>query len=181
MTAAWVQTYTGRAFNILDPSPDSINIMDIAVSLSRTQRFNGHTKNGADVMGFYSVAEHSYLGSTLAKNKKLAQWMLLHDAAEAYIGDIVTPVKALLPEVYSIEARIMEAVKLRFGLPDIDYEEVKSLDAEMLAAEALAFMTPFAQPWGKLAKPAKVTFLCYPPHLMFNVFLREFYFLFEGR
>lgn len=83
-------TYTGKIVDILNLQPDDIDIEDIAMSLARQPRFNGHTTK------FYSVAQHCVLASQLGVyNDRLA--ILLHDAAEAYVGDIVTPLKEYSP------------------------------------------------------------------------------------
>ena len=91
----WIQTYTLRAFDLLAPTPDMVDVEDIAHALSRTNRFSGHTHGEP-----YSVAHHSMLVADL-----LASWGwppevvregLLHDAGEAYYGDITSPVKQAL-------------------------------------------------------------------------------------
>lgn len=96
-------TVSGRRVDVLRPSPDDFRIEDIAHSLSQLCRYTGHTNR------FYSVAEHClnvrYLADPQDKDPQVALWALLHDAHEAYIGDISTPVKAALGE----QLRIMEA------------------------------------------------------------------------
>lgn len=87
-----METASGNEINILDPMPSAISIRDIAHALSNQCRFNGHVRH------FYSVAEHSVLVSHLLeelhphdKDTQLAG--LLHDAAEAYMGDMISPMK----------------------------------------------------------------------------------------
>lgn len=92
----WVQTGSGIAFDLLEPTPEMVNFeVDIAESLARIARFNGHIRSGA-----YSVAQHSVMGADAlfreTGDTHLAGAFLLHDAHEAYIGDIATPVKAAL-------------------------------------------------------------------------------------
>lgn len=86
----WMQTYTGKAFYPLDPRPDEVCIDDIAHALSQIPRFGGHARR------HYSVAQHSWHMSCLFGNPLLAYQALLHDAQEAYLGDIVQPLKSCL-------------------------------------------------------------------------------------
>jgi hypothetical protein len=85
----YIVTYTGRRFHFLDPKIDEISIEDIAHALSNVCRFTGHTKR------FYSVAEHSCLVSALCDNRLEG---LLHDASEAYMSDLSSPLKMLVPD-----------------------------------------------------------------------------------
>lgn len=120
MTAAWqqefatrehsVQTVSGRLVDLIDPDPASIAIDDIAHSLSMQCRYNGHIRH------FYSVAQHSVLVAAVCPPEH-AMWGLLHDAAEAYTGDIVRPVRAQLGGVDELEQRLLRAVALHFALP----------------------------------------------------------------
>src|SRR4051812_20612492 len=87
----WMQTYTGRAFWPLDAQPEDVDPLDIAAALSMLCRYGGH------VSRFYSVAEHCLLMSE-AVAPEHALWALLHDATEAYMGDMVRPLKRQMPE-----------------------------------------------------------------------------------
>ena len=82
----WIQTFTGRAFYVLDPRPEDVDIEDIAHALSMQCRFAGHCRE------FYSVAQHSVTASWLVPPED-ALWGLLHDAAEAYVVDLPRPIK----------------------------------------------------------------------------------------
>jgi hypothetical protein len=82
----WMQTFTGRAFYPLDPRPEDIDPVDIAHALSLICRYGGHSSR------FYSVAEHCVLMSH-AVAPEHALWALLHDATEAYLGDMIRPLK----------------------------------------------------------------------------------------
>ncbi len=115
MGALYFRTYTGRRVHPLSPDPSEINIVDIARSLSNLCRFLGHTKK------FYSVAQHSVLVSELLPRED-ALWGLLHDAPEAYLCDMPSPIKHdPRMNIYQIaEARLMLAVCQKFGLrPEI--------------------------------------------------------------
>ena len=129
MTERYIQTKCGVKFCLTSPRPSDVRTLDIAWALSRINRFGGHTQRP------YSVAEHSVLVSKLvAPEHRVAA--LLHDAAEAYIGDIVGPLKAMLPEIASIEQRIHEAVCARFGVSAEIPEVVHEADRVALATEA---------------------------------------------
>ena len=117
---AWQRMLSGRRLDILSPSPLDIEIEDIAHGLARVTRWNGQTKGTYGL----SVAQHSLLvEGILSRNApQLAQkWRLaglIHDAPEYVIGDMITPFKAALGPLYrQIEARLQEAVHIRFGLP----------------------------------------------------------------
>jgi hypothetical protein len=105
----WMQTYTGRAFWPLAPQADDIDPADIAHALSMLCRYGGHVER------FYSVAEHCVLMS-YAVPPGYALWALLHDATEAYMGDMVRPLKRSMPEYQAAEARLSAVICDRFGL-----------------------------------------------------------------
>lgn len=138
--APWIQTFTGRAFSLLNPSPDDIDIADIAHSLSMQCRFAGHTKR------FYSVAEHCVLASRAVPGD-LALVTLMHDAAEAYVQDITRPLKEIFTGYRDVENRIWRAIAYRYNLPGVLPEAVKLADMRMLATEAKALMGPPPQTW----------------------------------
>ena len=80
----WMMTFTGIQFFIADPDPEAIRVVDVAHALSMICRFGGH------VSEFYSVAQHSVLASEWC-DPRLAAEVLIHDAAEAYVGDVIYP------------------------------------------------------------------------------------------
>jgi uncharacterized protein len=116
---AWQRMLSGRRLDLLDPSPLDVEIADIAHGLARVARWNGQTA-GAHI---YSVAQHSLLVETIARgnarldrHRRLAA--LLHDAPEYVIGDMISPFKAVIGDAYqAVEARLLAAIHLRFGLP----------------------------------------------------------------
>lgn len=116
---AWQRMLSGRRLDLLDPSPLDIEIDDIAHGLARVARWNGQTI-GAHA---FSVAQHTLLVEDIARQtapdigaeERLA--VLLHDAPEYVIGDIISPFKALLAGDYrAVEARLLDAIHRRFGL-----------------------------------------------------------------
>ena len=106
----WMQTYTGVRFYPMDPRPEELDIRDIAHALSLICRYGGHVDR------FYSVAEHCVLMSQCVPEEH-ALWALLHDASEAYVGDMVRPLKRQLPEYEAAEGRVIAAIVERVGLP----------------------------------------------------------------
>lgn len=117
---AWQRMLSGRRLDLLDPSPLDIEIEDIAHGLAFVARWNGQTFGEFP----YSVAEHSLLVervySDITPNAPV-KWRLaalLHDAPEYVIGDMISPVKAAVgPGYKAMDARLMEAVHIRFGVP----------------------------------------------------------------
>ncbi len=128
----WFAIYSGRRFWPLDPRAEDIDPVDIAHSLSMINRFNGHSKRA------YCVGQHSCLVSYLVP-KRLRLFALLHDAGECYLGDVITPIKRFIRELYEpLEEGVMQAVARRFNfeINDDDRYIVKQADLQMLANEA---------------------------------------------
>jgi 5'-deoxynucleotidase YfbR-like HD superfamily hydrolase len=117
---AWQRMLSGRRLDLLDPSPLDVELEDIAHGLARVARWNGQTK-GAHI---FSVAQHCLLVEAVARakpprldrNARLA--LLLHDAPEYVIGDMISPFKAVIGDSYkAVENRLLAAIHVRFGLP----------------------------------------------------------------
>jgi len=149
----WFQTSRGERFWPLDPRVEDVHIEDIAHALSRICRFGGHCE------AFYSVAQHSYLVSFLVP-EQLALHGLLHDAAEAYCGDMVEPMKRCLREKAAgarlrsdfdqIEAGIELVIARRFGLApltDLQKGAIKAADLVALATERRDLMSRCDYAW----------------------------------
>lgn len=127
----WLLTSGGHRFWPLDPRPQDIHIEDIAHGLSMLCRFCGQVKK------FYSVGHHSVLVSRIV-HPRAALAGLLHDASEAYLGDIIRPIKQHLDVYKKFEDATMRAVCQKFGLNWDDEElwnEVKRADNVLLATE----------------------------------------------
>ena len=137
---ATIQTASGRYVDLSAPSPRHIEIGDIAHALSNICRFGGHTRE------FYSVAQHSVMASRIVPPEH-ALAALLHDAAEAYVGDMVLPAKQMLPEFRTLEADVWQAVAVAFGLPEELPACVKRADLVMLATERRDLMAEQSTPW----------------------------------
>ena len=139
---AWIETVSGRQFHFLDPQPEEIDIGDIAHALSINNRFTGHTPFP------YSVAEHSiYVSFMVGTDPLMCLTALLHDASEAYLVDIASPVKRELSQYRDLEDRIMSAISYKFGtyypLPDI----VHKADKEQTFTEAECLMKSKGSTW----------------------------------
>lgn len=130
-------TYTGRTVSVVDPKPSDICLEDIARALSRVQRFGGHTHKP------YSVAEHSVLVSYLCKPEN-ALVGLFHDASEAYVGDVISPLKGNIPAYKGIERQWMIAIAEAMDIPGLlDFnEDVHQADAVALQTERRDVFTP---------------------------------------
>ena len=126
---AWQRMLSGRRLDLLDPSPLDIEIEDIAHGLARVARWNGQTRGDH----IFSVAQHTLLTEEIARHRngasdrRLALALLLHDAPEYVIGDMISPFKVVMGGAYkAVEHRLLEAIHLRFGLP-------RELPAEIVA------------------------------------------------
>lgn len=179
----WMQTLSGKAFYPLAPRADDLDIRDIAHSLAMQCRYNGHVRR------FYSVAEHCVLmsdhvlGSKLATaeltTNQLALWALLHDAPEAYIGDMVRPLKLQMPEFRDAGDRIMAVIASRFSLVGGTTHrledgssgltlppEVKAIDTRILLDERSALLATPPRDWavGEI-EPLGVTIRAWEPSI----------------
>lgn len=138
-------TQSGKYVDVTNLNQDDIDIVDIAHSLSNLSRYNGHTAR------FYSVAEHCVRLARYAVNNfdrtndfhlKLAKALLLHDASECYVGDVIYNLKKKLTSFIELEDKIIDVVNLKF---DIDTSEeiqknVKSLDRRICFDEMYVLM-----------------------------------------
>lgn len=116
----WQRMLSGRRLNLLDPSPLDIEIEDIALGLARNTRWNGQTIGPHA----WSVAQHSDLVVDIVRRlepKAGADILLaakLHDASEYVTHDLITPLKTVVGDVFKeVESRLLQAIRLRFGLP----------------------------------------------------------------
>ena len=138
-----ILTHEGHYFNFLTPETSKFSIRTIAHALSNICRFNGHTR------AHYSVAEHCVHVARLCPDEhKLSG--LLHDAAEAFVGDVASPLKQLLPEYKVIEQRVEAEIFKRFALPSKLHQSVKHADLVMLATERRDLMPAKGGEWGIL-------------------------------
>lgn len=132
-SSAIIRTFTGKMIDLENPKVEQINIRDIAHALSQVNRFTGHTRTP------YSVAEHCVIGSGIIRGE-FALEFLLHDASEAYLGDVSGPLKRMMGGRYGeLESLFMGLVMERFdldpGSDDNMLYEVERIDGLMLECE----------------------------------------------
>lgn len=144
----FLETVSGRFIDVSDPQPYQIDIEDIGWGLSRMPRFAGQTIT----IQPYTVAQHCCLVTDLASDMfvsvspKLSLMCLLHDAAEAYIGDIPSPIKkhpAIKDAIKDFEYGLLNRIYAKFHLPEPTEDEramIKACDMKALALEANSFM-----------------------------------------
>lgn len=167
----WMQTATGKQFWPLDPRPEEVDIVDIAFGLSKICRYGGHTTR------FYSVAEHSVLVAQ-ALPKNLQMYGLLHDASEAYLGDVIRPLKRFIPGYREIEEAVMVAICAHFGLTYPMPAAIKEIDCAILLDEYAQVMKPPPGDWKEGnevgMEPLGVALQCWKPERAAEKFLEEF-------
>lgn len=137
MNTAWIETFGGRRFYILDPRPQDVALEDIAHALSLLTRFTGHTRE------FYSVAQHSVLVSRVCDSADAFDG-LLHDGSEAYLADMNSPLKRS-PEMAryrTAERHVQAAIAEHFGLNPKEPASVKQADRRLLVTEKRDLMAP---------------------------------------
>ena len=164
---AWMQTLFGTAFELNNPNPADVDPAEIAASLSGINRYLNHTREP------WNVAEHSLLCEALLPDGTSATTrllVLLHDAHEAYTGDMPTPVKRALMELNpsalvafkTLQEGIQRAVHARLNLPiepdAADLETIKAVDILSLTIERRDLMAPCPRDW--LVAPAPAS--CWP-------------------
>ena len=137
----YITTVTGNRINLRDPLPNSISITDITHALSHIPRFGAHTWQ------FYSVAQHSLLVASLAP-EAIKLEALLHDASEAYLGDVIKPLKILIGREYQVlEDTFMLAIIRRFNLNPEYLDLVKPYDLAALEIEHQFLQKSNMLPW----------------------------------
>jgi len=168
----WMQTFGGRQFFPLAPRPEDVHIEDIAHSLAYQCRYGGHTRF------FYSVAEHSALMSdwvALTSTPFNALVALMHDTAEAYIGDVIRAIKHRMPQFLEIERAVEEVVFGVFKLPAKLPPFIKELDNRIICDERRVLMER-TRPWvHDELEPLGITIRCWPPAVAEQEFLRRYY------
>lgn len=170
-----ILTASGRHFDLSAPEQSPIHISDIAYALANLCRFTGHCKQ------FYSVAQHSVHVSHLVTAEH-AMAALLHDAAEAYLGDVASPLKALLPDYRAIEARVERAVLARFGLRLPLHPSIKHADLVALATEQRDLMDLRGDEWEYMNAIADTTPIRpMPPAVAEAMFLKRYWELTDVR
>lgn len=141
-----IKVASGHYIDVSDPDPKDIDLFSIASALSKICRFGGHCPV------FYSVAEHCVLAVALAaqddSSLEFMRALLLHDATEAYLGDMVKPLKNIMPQYREVEDRMEKAIATHFSLDFERYHSgIKSYDRMMLKAEKNALWPTSTEKW----------------------------------
>lgn len=162
-----ILTRSGNYFSFLEPSLSDFTLDDIAHGLSQICRFGGQC------VRFYSVAEHSiYVASLVPDELKWAA--LMHDAAEAFVGDVPKPLKELLPAYKDIERQVEQAIARRFDLPLPMDPRIKTADIVMLRTEQLQLMNNNDDwHWTFNVQPARISIECMLPWEAKETFLAK--------
>ena len=135
----WIRTRSGLKFHFEDPRPEEITITDIAYALAGINRFTAHTR--------YTVAQHCVMGSYHVP-PGLAFEFLLHDAGEAYIGDINKPLKIVLGDSYRrIATKVDRAIRAKYDIPLEENPLVKEIDSRMCITESRDLMKDTGVEW----------------------------------
>lgn len=154
-----IKVFTGGYYDVQNPSPDDVHIEDIAHGLSNMCRFGGQ------IPRYYSVAEHSihcYRKACIERQSQPVRLAaLLHDAAEAYIGDVVKPLKVLLDPIYGpIEEANERAIATALGVDFVSTKPIwKRIDREMVIAERNAIFGRDGQTWTGEEQVAQYTLM----------------------
>jgi 5'-deoxynucleotidase YfbR-like HD superfamily hydrolase len=175
---SWMQTFRGNRFNPDDPAHTKFEIEDIAHALSNLCRYGGHCKR------FYSVAEHSVLVADIVAATPGATledeiWALMHDATEAYLTDLPTPIKARLPKYKAIEAEVAAQIQISLGLPGLARWRgdlppiVHHADRVALVTEAAQLLNGDLTDWRQLheTRPFDAKIRCFSPEDARRVFI----------
>ena len=134
-----IKTLSGKHFNLFDPTPEMIDIRDIATALSNKGHFSGLTPS------YFSIAQHCVMVCDefafwdFFIDPKLKLLALLHDAAEAYIGDMIKPLKVRIPQFSEVEENIMKVICAKYGLDYSSLHLVKTTDLFVQEVEYNAF------------------------------------------
>jgi hypothetical protein len=163
----WTHSWTGRPYFPFDPRPEDVFIEDIAQALGKICRYNGMCRR------FYSVAEHSVHVSHIVPPEH-AFAGLMHDAAEAYVGDVRRPFKYKLHGYREIEFLNWQAVATRFNLPIMQPDCVTAADRAILLTEREAVMNPVPHDWNVAGEPADIEIHCWGPESATRMFAARF-------
>jgi len=176
-----LQTYTGRVLKPLDPWPGDFDIQDIAWSLAMQCRYNGHTKV------FYSVAAHSILVSEfLPLHLRLEG--LLHDASEAYLSDLPSPIKQQMPEYRKVEEQLESVIATQFHLiypmhPKVKWADdyVFQLECGLVMGGEIARKFAVDSPERDIVESAIIRYAAWNPEVVAQEFLRHYRTITETR
>jgi hypothetical protein len=174
-------TYKGRIIDLRNMEPEDFDVVEIAHALSLRCRFGGMSKE------FYSVGQHSFYASWMVPAKK-ALAALLHDGVEAYLGDMVSPLKPLFPEFKTFEKKLGGQMALSFSLAvdALEDPDIKMVDQKLMALEAAYLMTDPSFVFDYVGTPDGSMFMidrsfhCWEPKIAEDIFMQRFNELKDG-
>lgn len=176
----WMQARSGVSVDLEDPQPDMIKSTDIAHALGRICRFNGH------VLDFYSVAQHCCHVEDLMPriNFRVKALAVLHDAAEAFIGDVSTPVRRCMRRVEDIcrfdelEDKLLRVIYAKFHIDpptEVEQQMIRWADQSMLLTERRDLLEPTSYDWNSFVdpgvEPQKAKIQCWSPYVSSQEYL----------
>lgn len=171
--SGYIQIVGGNKFYPLEPRLHEINIKHIAHALSNICRFGGHTNE------FYSVAQHSvFVSKIVTQEFKPMLYALLHDGSEAYLGDIVRPLKRMdHMKAYRhaedwLQRMVYEVFYLQPSMPQAIEREIKDADSRVLFTEKRDLLDPMD--WGYEVEPMPDKIVPLPPKQAFELFMDRF-------
>lgn len=166
-----IRLLNGQYFSLLNPDPAMIDLHCIALPLSRICRYGGQTHD------HYSVAEHSVHCVALARlvgAERFEREIFMHDATEAFIGDMVRPLKQIVPGYEYIEERIARAIRDRFGLCDLLQCRgwIRAIDSSMLRAEKQHLYPEDTEEWSGMGSldVSSIRLECWEPARAYGEF-----------
>lgn len=177
---AYIATVSGKRFYLLEPRLEDIDILDIAHGLSLQCRWTGQCKF------HYSIAQHSYLCSFVGPDNEAFD-RLMHDASEAYIGDMNRPLKhytAAGAAYMTVESKLQKTIAERFGFSIVEPMSVKLADNYLLYAERdqiVGYKFDEAEDWDRYKDKGEITIEEWTPQQAKKMFLTRFEELYKGR
>jgi len=170
----FIETYTGRKFDPLNPKPGAISVLDIAHALSNQCRYSGHTRR------HYSVAQHSclladYTQHVLKRPALECLQILMHDAPEAYLVDVPRPVKQFMPEFRQWDKNVNDAIRIWLGVTDLPIPEYQDeIDSRIISDERAQLMSDSGNDWGHDREPLGVEIAAWTPEYAEKQFLLRY-------
>lgn len=164
----WIQTWSGKQFWPTAPRAEDVDIEDIAWMLAQQNRWKGAT------IVPYNIAQHSVYVSSISDSEYMLQG-LLHDATEAYLGDMAGPIKSSFPDFVKAENALWEVIANKYGVPVELHPSVKRADLVLLNMESLALMRKPPVEWRQsLPPPADFVIKVAGPSASAELFLERF-------
>lgn len=168
----WIQTYSGKKFSLVDPQPEDVDIVDVIAALGNVVRFAGHCR------GAYTVLQHSVHVCDACPDEFRYDG-LMHDAPEAYYGDITRPMKDVLSKLFDGQfsrwtEKIDRVVHYALGIPWPVPRPVKHADCVVLATEARDLMGPLLELWRCMPPPLKREIVPLPPQQVYSMFVDRY-------